>query len=80
MTQVSLKRIPNFLKARSPKGLRRLMLLNNAKYSTFFEYKDIAPVLESCKLYWYAWFYKVVDTNDIKDLEAPPTEDGDING
>jgi hypothetical protein len=71
MQQVSLKRIPSYLKARSPQGLRRLMLLNNAKASTFFEYTQIQYI--SDEKYWYAWYYRDVDTNDITDLETPPT-------
>jgi len=75
MQQVSLKRIPNYLKARSPQGLRRLMLLNNAKYSTFFEYVYI----QFTEGNWYAWFYRDVDSDDIKVLETPP-DTGASNG
>lgn len=80
MQQVSLKRIPNYLKARSPQGLRRLMLLNNAKGSAFYEYVNISPVLEGTVLYWYAWYYKDVDNSDITDLESDAPDTGATNG
>lgn len=80
MTQVSLKRIPSYLKARSPQGLRRLMLLNNAKNSTFYEYTNMQWVPDDNGGHWYAWYYRDVDTNDVKDLDTPPSEDGGTNG
>jgi len=48
---VSLNNIPTYLKAKSPQGLRRLMLSNNVKHGGIFEYQ-IMFVGE----YWYAWY------------------------
>ena len=80
MQQVSLKRIPNYIKARSPQGLRRLMLLNNARSSTFYEYTHIQFISDAEGGQWYAWYYRDVDNNDIADLETPPTDDGGVSG
>ena len=80
MQQVSLKRIPNYLKARSPQGLRRLMLLNNARASSFYEYLNIQFIPDAKGGYWYCWYYKDVDNQDIQDLETPPPEAGGSNG
>jgi len=51
---VSLDTIPNFLRARSPRRLRQLMLANNVKHRGFVVYQDIQYVASE-KL-WYAWF------------------------
>lgn len=72
--QVSLQRIPNYLRARSPQGLRRAMLLNNSKTSTFFQYFDIQHVADPQGGYWYAWYFKDVNNDDIGNMEAPIPE------
>lgn len=46
--------IPNFVKSKSPQGLRRLMRRNNFRFRAFIKY-DIHWV-DSEKT-WYAWFY-----------------------
>ena len=43
--------IPHFLSARSPQGLRRLMLRNNVKHGLIFDYKIM---FDGSK--WYAWY------------------------
>lgn len=53
----NLRRIPNVLSARSPRGLRRLMLNNNVKHGIEFKYFDIQFINGR----WFAWFY-LVDT------------------
>lgn len=59
--------IPSFIKASSPQGLYRLMLLNNVKFGTRFKYQDIQFV----NGYWYAWFYKTLDFKEqIKELNS----------
>lgn len=47
--------IPHFLKARSPDGLRALMLENNNKRGCEFQYYQIV----FADGFWYAWFYDV---------------------
>ena len=51
--QVSIRRIPNYITARSQQGLRRLMLLKNTKEGKEFHYFDIQRVGSE----WVAWFY-----------------------
>ena len=55
--QVSIRRIPNYIAARSQKGLRRLMLLKNTKEGKEYNYFDIQFVNGK----WVAWFYQKVD-------------------
>lgn len=43
--------IPHFLKARTPGGLRRLMLRNNIKRQMIFDYQIIHDGQQ-----WFAWF------------------------
>jgi hypothetical protein len=52
------------------------MLLNNAKYSTFYEYVYI----QFSDGNWYAWFYRDVDGDDIKAIETPAEDIGVDNG
>jgi len=49
--------IPSFIKAKSPAGLRRIMLLNNTKHSKTFQYFSIQFVEKE----WFAWFYLDMD-------------------
>lgn len=63
--------IPFFIKARSPQGLRRLMIENNAKHGLTFKYFDIQNV----KGQWYAWYYKQLDSLNKEDIKG--LEDGD---
>jgi len=46
--------IPNFIKAKSEIGLRRLMLEINLKNQAMHKFFDIQYV----NGYWYAWFYQ----------------------
>ena len=48
----SIDNIPHFISARSPKGLRRLMLANNVKHGLIFNYYQI--IFDGKR--WYAWF------------------------
>lgn len=50
----SLDTIPNYLRARSPRRLRQLMLSNNVKHRGFVVYRDIQYVASEGM--WYAWF------------------------
>ena len=54
--EAKLSRIPNYLKARSPFGLRRLMLSNNVRLGAQVNYFQI--VFDGTD--WIAWFYEEV--------------------
>lgn len=58
-----LDKIPNFVTARSPLGLRRVMLMNNIKNSVQFVYHDIQFV----NGVWYAWYYQQTKVSEIAD-------------
>lgn len=59
--EARLDKIPNFLKARTPQGLRRLMFRNNASRSTQFVYHSIQFV----DGYWFAWFYETTTAAEV---------------
>ena len=50
--------LPHFIKARSPKGLLRLMKLNNFKLGGCAKYFDIAQAKDGN---WYAWYFVDID-------------------
>lgn len=52
MSEASSLLVPQFLKAASPNGLVRLMLQNNLKRHTQFEYQIIHDGKS-----WFAWYY-----------------------
>jgi hypothetical protein len=54
-------RIPNFLSAGSPQGLRRLMLLNNIRNGKQYNYFDIQFVGSK----WFVWFFEKEDVNKL---------------
>lgn len=56
------KRIPHFLVAGSPKGLQRLMLLNNLNNG--FEHNYFSIQKDGSK--WIAWYYAVA-TVEVPD-------------
>lgn len=64
-TPLGINHIPNFLRASSPRALRRLMLRNNTRHSGFVKYFNIQYV-ESDKS-WYAWFF--VTEEEFAQLE-----------
>ena len=58
------KTIPNFIKARTPRGLRLLMIKNNARRYARFDYFNI----QFSKGSWYAWYYdNEITEEDFKD-------------
>jgi hypothetical protein len=64
--------LPFFIRSRSPNGLRRSMLQNNAKYGMTFQYFDIQFAQGS----WYAWYYRSlenINADDIRELEQDGT-------
>lgn len=54
MSQRPLTEVPAFIRSKSPEGLRRKMLQNNAKLRLTNHYFDLQYVNGD----WYAWFYK----------------------
>lgn len=64
---VDSKHIPQFVKARSPQGLRRQMLMANARRGAFHKFNDIQFV----DGYWYAWYYAEVTNQDVEDMSEP---------
>lgn len=52
--------IPNFIVARSPLGLRQLMLRTNAKSGAFLKWFDI----QFTNGKWIAWYYSEVTAFD----------------
>lgn len=67
--------IPNFLRARSPQGLRRAMIRNNAKLGMFIKYFDIQFVNGE----WFAWYFVEIDPNE-EMLKVQTEEVENANG
>jgi len=67
--EVRANHIPNYLKAASPIGLRRLMLLNSIKLNGFVTYFSVQYVNEGKDKYWIAWYYSEIQNDDqiLKD-------------
>ena len=63
----SLGHIPNYLAAGSPQGLRRLMLLNNAKKGVVFAYS-----IQFASGKWYAWYNDTIESlkQEIVDVST----------
>lgn len=59
--------VPQFIKARSPRRLRQLMLRNNMKHKGFVVYENIQYV-DSDKN-WYAWYYLKVELDEVRSVE-----------
>ena len=65
MAGVKSTAIPNFIKAGSPQGLRRLMLLNNARLKSFVNYFNISQYTdEKGQLTFIAWYFEEIESND----------------
>ena len=65
-------RIPNFVKARSPKRLRELMLEANGKHGLQHEWLNIQYVEKDDS--WYAWYMEIVDlSRAIQDAQESPS-------
>lgn len=61
MLEARLDRIPNYVQAQTPMGLRLAMLKNNMKHSTQFVYHSIQNV----NGVWFAWYYVQTTLGDI---------------
>lgn len=71
MLGASLGKVPNFISAQTPQGLRRAMFLNNQKLRCQLVYHNIQFVEDR----WYAWFYEDQKLEQV--YEALKVADGD---
>jgi hypothetical protein len=69
MSLVSGRMIPNFIKARSPQGLRLLMLKTNSQNGKHYQYFDIQYVKEAAASYWIAWYFDEVTLENVDKLD-----------
>jgi len=67
MAEVNASAIPNFVKAGSPQGLRRSMLMNNARLGAMVHYFDIQTYTENNKTIWIAWYFENMETLSTND-------------
>ena len=63
---LGMNHIPNFVKAKSPQGLRHALFRNNKKHKAFVVYQDIQFVSGE----WVAWFYVTEDVELCFNLIA----------
>lgn len=56
-----LDKIPNYITAKTPQGLRRVMLMNNVKHVMQFTYHNIQFVNGA----WYAWYYESANIGEL---------------
>lgn len=52
---LGINTIPNFLRASTASGLRRLMAINNRKHSGFIKYFDFQYIEKEGR--WYVWYF-----------------------
>lgn len=65
--------LPNFIAARDPMGLRRLMLETNARLGQYTHYFDIQYADIGGKKQWVAWFYETI-ADDVAMREMIPDD------
>jgi len=61
--KAGINTVPAFLKAKSAKGLQRIMLLNNQRHKGFVVYQDIQ--WNATDRSWYAWYYVTKDREEV---------------
>jgi hypothetical protein len=59
--------IPNFVRAATPRGLRRLMLLTNKRLGAWHNFQ-----IQFVNGAWYAWFHEEVTRSNVNDLVEDP--------
>jgi len=63
------KLIPSFIEARTPKGLRALMIQNNIKQHGHVEYYNVYSYKnDKGKSRHIAWFYVILDSSNAKEI------------
>lgn len=60
------RRIPNYVRGRSPEGLRRAMLQNNLKRGMEYNYQIVHDGKE-----WFAWYREEVASAELLMNELP---------
>lgn len=65
--------IPNFLSARSPQALRRLMLLTNKRLGAWHNYQ-----IQFVEGRWYAWYHEEITRSNINEIVEDPRA-GEVN-
>jgi hypothetical protein len=70
MSIVHSDKIPNYIAAGTPMGLRRLMILKNAKLGGMVEYFNIQYAEINGKKMWVAWYYETIDDSQINELSS----------
>lgn len=71
---LGVNHVPQFLRAPTASGLRRLMALNNVKHKAFIVYRDFQFVASEKK--WYVWFDITENLEELeKTLTAKEPED-----
>ena len=63
MSSVARPLLKNYITAKSPNGLRRLMMQNNARKGYSFIYEDVQFV----KGRWYAWYNEELRNSEIPE-------------
>lgn len=66
MLSARIDKIPNYVQAKTPRGLRLAMLKNNIKHSTQFVYHSIQFVGGN----WFAWFYIETTMGEFNDSDG----------
>lgn len=64
--EARLDKIPNFLKAQTPHGLRRLMLRNNLSKNVQFVYHSVQFVNGE----WFAWYYEEMKADQLNEVNG----------
>lgn len=67
MAETNASAIPNFVRAGSPIGLRRSMLMNNARLGSMVHYFNIQNYTENGKTVWIAWYFENMDSLNTND-------------
>lgn len=63
MAEPSVLRVPDFIKARSPKRLRDLMLEANARDGFQYDWLKAGIQYNPADKHWYAWYNRLLDVN-----------------
>lgn len=71
---LGMNHVPNFLRASSSTGLRRLMLINNRKHKGFVKYFNIQWVDNEER--WYAWYFVTEETAQLEQTLRGEVQEG----
>ena len=65
MAEPSVLRIPNFVKARSPKRLRELILEVQARLGLQFDFRALKIIYNPDEKQWYCWYPELIDFDQL---------------